>query len=116
MKVFVHDGELKSAKFWMTLNQENSPLVEFRNTEHTKKSLEKIFNNFNKNKHFYSLQKHIIVYFAYLCKQSRINEKYGRWRHLNNKLREKLPQLSLNFHAPLVARRANVGNKCSYIH
>lgn len=36
LKGFAHDGDLTSAKFWLTPNQENSPLVELHDPGHAK--------------------------------------------------------------------------------
>lgn len=96
LKGYVHDGDLKSPKFWINTNKDDVPIIELHDPGHAKKSIEKIFDAANSNKKLYGLKKQVIGYFAYLCKVPKLTaeDKIARWKNIELKLMEKPPKRS----------------------
>ena len=85
---FVHDGDVKTAKFWhIDIGIFPDP-VEFHDPGHMKKTVGRLFDKYNTEKRLYGLKKLVLGQFSYICKLQKcdINEKVQRWENLEARL------------------------------
>lgn len=75
-QAFVHDGDLKTAKHWKSDDPIPDP-VELHDLNHSKKTVEKVFNNFNTSNELFGMKKHVLKFFAKVCrlKNKKIEQK-----------------------------------------
>lgn len=93
VKGFVHDGDLKTPKFWQSDNEDEVPIIELHDPGHAKNRLSTIFDHSNSNKNLYGLKTQVISYFSYIVKTTKYtnDEKIQKWNSLEDKLRENPP-------------------------
>lgn len=93
LRAIVHDGDIKTWKYWKSDPNDFPGVAELHDPGHMKKTLAKVFDEYNYKRQLYGLKKHVIKYFAVVCKLQNITmaEKIEKWMSLKKFLKQKNP-------------------------